>query len=117
MVVVTADVPMDAAGDGNAVLFVGGADGRPVVRHRHDDAGRRDRTLDRIGRRIGAGEVDRLDVGFRFGVDFRIGAGRGRGICRCLLLQLVELLLHQSQLLLQKRDFGIRPAGRLRLRA
>jgi hypothetical protein len=32
-----------------------------------------------------------------------------------LLLQFVELLLHRSQLLLQKRDLGIGRAGRLRL--
>ena len=96
VIVVTAAVEMHAAGDGNAILIVRGADGRPVVRHFHDRIRWRNRTLDRNGR-VGVGDSD---LGVGLGIGFCGGSGIGGG----LLLQLVELLLHQAQLLFQQRQ-------------
>jgi hypothetical protein len=97
MVVVAAGVEVHAAGDRDAILFVDGADRRPVVGHVDDRIGRRGGNLDRCGS-LGVGDAGSLGIGVgRLGVS----ACRRRGIGSRLLLQLVELLLHQAQLLLQ----------------
>jgi hypothetical protein len=103
MIIITADVEMHAAGDRNAILIIRGANGGPVIRHGHDHVGWHNRTLDWIGR-IGV-----RDLGIGLGIGFR----RGCRIRGGLLLQIVELLLHQSQLLFQQRDLRVIAAGRL----
>ena len=85
MIVVAANIEMNAAGDRDAVLFVRGADRRPVVRHVDDGVGRRNRSLDRVGC---VGDGGRLGICFRMAFAFALAFAAAvvfAAVCFCSL--------------------------------